>query len=205
MSHVSPVRYDFRDDILQETVTSPAAAHVWVLPHIILFFSVLCCMNAKRKLISNNCTTKWLLFCLGHVVLHTCQVLCGVNPPPPPPQPWAPCSEARCTMKGHWGPIKGPIEIQPRAGQRATVWTVEIWHPLTEAACSPLRAMLRASLAGELSFTCSDSVPADPGLHRQLARQTQRCLQSGREWPEKTNTRLHYLKSYNVLSGVLER
>lgn len=83
MLHVSPVRYDFRNDILQETVTSPAAAHIWVLPHIILFFSVLCCMNAKRKLISNNCSTKWLLFCLGHVVLHTCQVLCGVNPPTP--------------------------------------------------------------------------------------------------------------------------
>lgn len=29
----------------------------------------------ERKLISNKRLTEWLLFCLGHVVLHTCQVL----------------------------------------------------------------------------------------------------------------------------------
>ncbi|CAB1436221.1 unnamed protein product [Pleuronectes platessa] len=30
------------------------------------------------------------------------------------------CSVARCTMKGPGWPIKGPIELQPRAAQRAT-------------------------------------------------------------------------------------
>lgn len=114
-----------------------------------------CKKMGERKLISNKRLTEWLLFCLGHVVWHTCQVLCGANNPPSPLSCQASCSVARCTMKGPGWPIKGPIEIQPRAGQRATVWTVEIWHPLTEAPYSPLRTTLTGLLAGDQELSHS--------------------------------------------------
>lgn len=91
---------------------------------LILFFSVLplydCKEKGERKLISNKRLTEWLLFCLGHVVF---AYLPGVVPHS---SPRPSCSVARYTMKGLGWPIKGPIELRPRAGQRATVWTVEI-------------------------------------------------------------------------------
>lgn len=45
--------------------------------------------------------------------------------------------------------------MQPRAGQRATVWAVDTRHPLTEAPYSPLRATLTASLAGDQALARS--------------------------------------------------
>lgn len=99
-------------------------------PLIILSCSFLFCECKKivqRKLISNKawqssfCVSSGTWFCIPA----RCCAL------------WAPlqvqCLVARCTMKSLGWLIKGPIETQPRAGQKAVVWTVETWHPPTEA------------------------------------------------------------------------
>lgn len=102
--------------------------------------------RAERKLISNKCSTEGLLFWSGPVVRSTCQVLlAGESPTLPlgcvvlPQGVW---------WKARGGPVKGPIELQPRAGQRATVWTLEMWHAPTEAPHSPLRTLLTAPSQG---------------------------------------------------------
>lgn len=141
-------------------------------------------MDTERKLISNN-STKCLLFCLRHVVMHTCQV-------------WAPCSGARWSMKGHRGPIKGPIEIRPRAGQRATVWAVEIWHRLTEATRGHAESLSCGASLIQFLWVASCLLPR---LDRQCATQAKHySLQSTQGVNDLKWLWLHFLKSWNVLS-----
>lgn len=88
----------------------------------------------ERKLISNKRLTEWLLFCLGHVVLHTCQVLCIVNPP----GPRALWQGARWKASG--GPSKGPLRSghEQDRGPQCGRWKFDtLWQKLHTAHSGP--------------------------------------------------------------------
>lgn len=148
-----------------------------------------CKKRGERKLISNKRLTEWLLFCPGHVVWHTCQVLCGANNPP-----FAPLLPGLV--------LRGKVhDERPRVGHQRAHWdpatsrteghSVDRGNvtPSDRSSIQPTQGhadRLARRGSGALSFTCTDSLPADPRLKRRLQRQRKGRLQSGRQWPERT-------------------
>lgn len=146
-----------------------------------------CKKMGERKLISNKRSTEWLLFCLRHVVLHTCQVLCGANPPPPLAQ--APGLVLRGKVHDERPRVAHQRAHWDAATSRTEGHSVDRGNltPSDRSSIQPTQGhadSLARRRSGALSFTSTDSLPADPGLERRLERQRKRRLQSGREWPE---------------------
>ncbi len=162
-------------------------------PHIILFLSVLHFMNVKkmgeRKLISNKCLTEWLLFCTGHMVLHTCQVLCG---PPPGPVLCGKVHDERPPVvhqRAHWDLATSRTEGHSVDRGNMT--------PSDRSSIQPTQGhadSLARRRSGARSFTSTDSLPADPRL--EMVWETEMFPVREREMLKKLwSLYIHYLWS----------
>lgn len=142
----------------------------------------------ERKLIFNKRLTEWLLLCLGHVVLYTCQVLCVVNPSGP----------HSLWQGGRWkalgGPSKSPLRYSHGLdrGPQCGLWKFDaLWQKLHAANSGPrwqpCSQEIRRSLIHYYWLTT-----CWPWVERQ--RSKKRCLQS-----ERLSCKEHGLK---ILSGT---
>lgn len=165
---------------------SPVTARFSAAPHHPVLFRPAfyeCKKIGERKLISNKRLTEWLLFCLGHVVLHTCQVLCDATPPGPMLRGKVHDERPRVAhQRTHWD----------RATSRTEGHSVGRGYltPSDRSSIQPTQGhadSIARRKSGGLSFTSTDSLPADPG-QRDSKRDRERDVYSQREI-ELTETR----------------